>query len=350
MASFRTHYQNLKIDRTANQRLIKAAHKALAYEYHPDKNPGDAEAERIMKIIQHSYDVLSDPEARKKHDEWIAREEAKAENRRREQEKQEKEQRHKEEMARKTASRKNKGDTTIAFDVDIDRKHFAKALNEIETGNKQDGLWAMAYANTKNKDDTEKEYINLRAQELHKQEIIRKKKAKKKRERVRKEKQAEAELARRREERRQRKAEKEKEAELARKREERRQRKAEKEKEAELARRREERRQRKAEKEKETAATTARVASINKLREERKETKRLRAEQRRKEKEAEAKRYRAARTSYEGMQQEFKKKGIKLKKTFLSNEYKIIYQDGNVEILYSWKDLEAFFDQTFYKR
>ena len=310
MASFRTHYQNLKIDRTANQRLIKAAHKALAYEYHPDKNPGDAEAERIMKIIQHSYDVLSDPEARKKHDEWIAREEAKAENRRREQEKQEKEQRHKEEMARKTASRKNKGDTTIAFDVDIDRKHFAKALNEIETGNKQDGLWAMAYANTKNKDDTEKEYINLRAQELHKQEIIRKKKAKKKRERVRKEKQAEAELARRREERRQRKAEKEKE----------------------------------------TAATTARVASINKLREERKETKRLRAEQRRKEKEAEAKRYRAARTSYEGMQQEFKKKGIKLKKTFLSNEYKIIYQDGNVEILYSWKDLEAFFDQTFYKR
>ena len=248
MASFRTHYQNLKIYRTASQRQIKYAYKAVAQEYHPDKNPGDAEAERIMKIIQHSYDVLSDPEARKKHDEWIAREEAKAENRRREQEKQEKEQRHKEEMARKTASRKSKGDTTIAFDVDIDRKHFAKALNEIETGNKQDGLWAMAYANTKNKDDTEKEYINLRAQELHKQEIIRKKKAKKKRERVRKEKPAEAELARRREERRQRKAEKEKE-------------------------------------------TAARVASINKLREERKETKRLRAEQRRKEKEAEAKRH-----------------------------------------------------------
>ena len=75
MAAFRTHYQNLKVERGAPKRVISAAYKALSLEYHPDRNPGNPEAEKIFKIIQNSYDVLSDPVEREKHDEWIARQE-----------------------------------------------------------------------------------------------------------------------------------------------------------------------------------------------------------------------------------------------------------------------------------
>ena len=77
MASFRTHYQNLKIDRKAPEGVIKAAYKALTFEHHPDRNPGNANAEKTFKLIRESYEVLIDPVSRRKHDEWIARQEAK---------------------------------------------------------------------------------------------------------------------------------------------------------------------------------------------------------------------------------------------------------------------------------
>ncbi|MDB2553036.1 J domain-containing protein [Gammaproteobacteria bacterium] len=71
MPTLRTHYQNLKVDEKAPASVIKAAYRALSLEYHPDRSKDDPEAERIFKIIQTSYEILSDPVQRKKHDEWI---------------------------------------------------------------------------------------------------------------------------------------------------------------------------------------------------------------------------------------------------------------------------------------
>ncbi len=70
-----THYDNLKVARNAPPEVIRAAYRVLAQKYHPDRNPGNSEAARIMKIINTSYNVLSDPEARREHDLWIAQRE-----------------------------------------------------------------------------------------------------------------------------------------------------------------------------------------------------------------------------------------------------------------------------------
>lgn len=70
-----THYDNLKVSRTAPVEVIRASYKALAQKYHPDRNPGDDECERVMKLINLSYAVLSDPEQRTAHDAWISEQE-----------------------------------------------------------------------------------------------------------------------------------------------------------------------------------------------------------------------------------------------------------------------------------
>jgi curved DNA-binding protein CbpA len=75
MAKIHTHYDNLKVSRHAPQEVIRAAYKALSQKYHPDKNPGDERAARIMAIVNTAYNILSDPVRRKEHDEWIAAEE-----------------------------------------------------------------------------------------------------------------------------------------------------------------------------------------------------------------------------------------------------------------------------------
>jgi len=75
MAKIHTHYDNLKVARGAPQEVIRAAYKALSQKYHPDKNPGDEKAARIMAIVNTAYNALSDPVRRKEHDEWIAAEE-----------------------------------------------------------------------------------------------------------------------------------------------------------------------------------------------------------------------------------------------------------------------------------
>jgi curved DNA-binding protein CbpA len=77
MANIRTHYDNLKVARNAPDSVIKAAYKALCQTYHPDKFQGsNAEAERIMKLINTSYTVLIDPVKRAEHDAWIRAQEA----------------------------------------------------------------------------------------------------------------------------------------------------------------------------------------------------------------------------------------------------------------------------------
>lgn len=68
----RTHYDNLKVAPKAPPEVIKAAYRALAQKYHPDRNPGDQEAARIMVIVNTAYEVLSDPVRRQQHDDWIA--------------------------------------------------------------------------------------------------------------------------------------------------------------------------------------------------------------------------------------------------------------------------------------
>ena len=75
MAKIHTHYDNLKVARMAPQEVIRAAYKALSQKYHPDKNPGDEKAARIMAIVNTAYAALNDPVRRREHDEWIAAEE-----------------------------------------------------------------------------------------------------------------------------------------------------------------------------------------------------------------------------------------------------------------------------------
>ena len=75
MAKIHTHYDNLKVSRHAPQEVIRASYKALSQKYHPDKNPGDDKAARIMAVVNSAYNVLADPVRRKEHDEWIASEE-----------------------------------------------------------------------------------------------------------------------------------------------------------------------------------------------------------------------------------------------------------------------------------
>jgi hypothetical protein len=73
MAPIHTHYDNLKVTRNAPPEVIRAAYKTLTQKYHPDKHPGNADAERVMSLINISYQVLSDPAQRAEHDRWIDR-------------------------------------------------------------------------------------------------------------------------------------------------------------------------------------------------------------------------------------------------------------------------------------
>src|SRR5918999_2128949 len=61
-------YDVLGVTKSASPDEIKKAYRKLARKYHPDKNPGDSEAEERFKEIQGAYDVLSDPEKRKHYD------------------------------------------------------------------------------------------------------------------------------------------------------------------------------------------------------------------------------------------------------------------------------------------
>ncbi|MDQ4075019.1 MAG: J domain-containing protein [Chloroflexota bacterium] len=65
---YRDYYKILGVDRKASQKDIKRAYRKLARQYHPDVNPGDASAQEKFKEINEAYEVLSDPEKRKKYD------------------------------------------------------------------------------------------------------------------------------------------------------------------------------------------------------------------------------------------------------------------------------------------
>lgn len=61
-------YQVLGVEKTSSEADIKAAYKKLAIQYHPDKNPGDKEAEEKFKEINAAYDILKDPNKKAEYD------------------------------------------------------------------------------------------------------------------------------------------------------------------------------------------------------------------------------------------------------------------------------------------
>lgn len=62
-------YAVLGVSEGADEKELKKAYRRLAQKYHPDKHPGDKEAEDKFKEISHAYDILSDPQKRKQYDE-----------------------------------------------------------------------------------------------------------------------------------------------------------------------------------------------------------------------------------------------------------------------------------------
>jgi DnaJ-class molecular chaperone len=64
------YYKILGVGRNATEKDIKAAYRKLARKYHPDVNPGDKAAEDKFKEIGEAYEVLSDPEKRRRYDQF----------------------------------------------------------------------------------------------------------------------------------------------------------------------------------------------------------------------------------------------------------------------------------------
>lgn len=65
---YKDYYKTLGVSQSASQDEIKKAYRKLAVKYHPDKNAGNKEAEEKFKEIGEAYEVLKDPEKRKKYD------------------------------------------------------------------------------------------------------------------------------------------------------------------------------------------------------------------------------------------------------------------------------------------
>jgi curved DNA-binding protein len=79
---FKDYYATLGVPKTASEKEIKQAFRKLARKHHPDVNPGDKSAEGRFKEINEAYEVLGDPDKRKKYDElganWRLYEQAQA--------------------------------------------------------------------------------------------------------------------------------------------------------------------------------------------------------------------------------------------------------------------------------
>jgi len=70
MAEKRDYYEVLGVDKSASAEEIKKAYRKKAIHYHPDKNPGDKEAEEKFKEAAEAYDVLSNPDKKARYDQF----------------------------------------------------------------------------------------------------------------------------------------------------------------------------------------------------------------------------------------------------------------------------------------
>ncbi len=70
MAKKRDYYAVLEVEKTATQDEIKKAYRKIAMKYHPDRNPGDKQAEAKFKEAAEAYDVLRDEAKRKRYDQY----------------------------------------------------------------------------------------------------------------------------------------------------------------------------------------------------------------------------------------------------------------------------------------
>ena len=62
------YYETLLVNRDAESSEIKKAYRKLAMKYHPDRNPGDRQAEEQFKLCTEAYEVLSDAKKRQIYD------------------------------------------------------------------------------------------------------------------------------------------------------------------------------------------------------------------------------------------------------------------------------------------
>jgi len=70
MATQRDYYEILCVERTASGEEIKRSYRKLAMKYHPDRNPGDTDAEAKFKECAEAYEVLSDQAKRQRYDQY----------------------------------------------------------------------------------------------------------------------------------------------------------------------------------------------------------------------------------------------------------------------------------------